>query len=269
MKKIAIIGLGWLGLPLYEFWNQKGVDCCGSTSSHEKTDLLKKRGIHAFFYNSNVVDFTEIRSISASISHLIVCIPPSKTAQDYATELVKIISFFSKTCKIVFTSSTSVYPDLILEAHEEYVFTPQDETKALVQAEITLKKLFWERLCILRFAGLIGPQRHPAKFFAGKTNLPMGNIPVNLVHLLDCIRIIDSVIEQELWGEIFNVCASIHPTKKEYYSKSCEILNLERPTFLEDFSTGKSVSNAKSKKSMGNYIMDDPKDYFEMENVIY
>jgi nucleoside-diphosphate-sugar epimerase len=265
MKNIAIIGLGWFGLPLYKFLTNKGVSCCGSTSSILKLNKLKEDGINAFLFNTEEENFTDMFNFASSISHVVVCIPPSKISTNYANELVKIISIFPESSKIIFTSSTSVYPDSIEIADENYVFSDSDLENPIVEAELLLQKTFYNRLCILRFAGLIGPQRHPAKFFAGKSNLKGGFSPVNLVHLSDCIRMVEKVIDLDLWSTIYNVCASIHPTKMEYYTKSCELLGLQKPFFDKDLIHGKVVLNDKSRIVLGKYIMDDPYSYFTIQ----
>jgi len=65
-----------------------------------------------------------------------------------------------------------------------------DAESALYRSE----QLFHEntnfQTTVIRLAGLIGPGRNPARFFAGKTNIPNGNAPVNLIHLDDCIGFI-------------------------------------------------------------------------------
>ena len=44
-------------------------------------------------------------------------------------------------------------------------------------------------------------------------DVPEGNAPVNLVHLDDCIGVIEALIQQAAWGKLYNVCADDHPRK--------------------------------------------------------
>jgi nucleoside-diphosphate-sugar epimerase len=46
--------------------------------------------------------------------------------------------------------------------------------------------------------------------------------PVNFIHLDDCIGIIASIIRQGEWGEVFNACAPLHPTRGEIYKAAAE-----------------------------------------------
>ena len=52
---------------------------------------------------------------------------------------------------------------------------------------------------ILRLAGLVGPGRHPGRFFAGKS-APDGQHGVNLVHLEDVIGAIELLLQAPKGG---------------------------------------------------------------------
>jgi hypothetical protein len=43
---------------------------------------------------------------------------------------------------------------------------------------------------VLRFGGLIGEDRNPFKFIAGRENMDNPDAPINLIHQADCIGII-------------------------------------------------------------------------------
>jgi NAD dependent epimerase/dehydratase family enzyme len=99
---------------------------------------------------------------------------------------------------------------------------------------------------VIRFGGLIGEDRHPVKFLAGRENLENPEAPINLIHQTDCVGIIETIIEQDCFNEIFNAVAPFHPTRKEYYSQKAQELNLQLPKF-EDAkpSVGKIISSEK------------------------
>ena len=84
---------------------------------------------------------------------------------------------------------------------------------------------------ILRLAGLIGKQRHPVKFLAGKRNLKQGNSPVNLVHLEDCIQAISALLMNPNGLRTYHLCAPVHPTRAEYYTKAAACYDLFTPQF--------------------------------------
>ena len=84
---------------------------------------------------------------------------------------------------------------------------------------------------ILRFCGLFGPDRNPGRFLAGRTLDSSGQVPVNMIHLDDCLAIIVQIIEQNVWGETFNACADQHPSKEEFYGAAARILKFDPPKF--------------------------------------
>ena len=84
---------------------------------------------------------------------------------------------------------------------------------------------------ILRLAGLIGKQRHPVKFLAGKRNLKQGNSLVNLVYLEDCIQAITTLLMNPNGLRTYHLCAPVHPTRAEYYTKAAACYDLFTPQF--------------------------------------
>lgn len=69
----------------------------------------------------------------------------------------------------MFISSTSVYGNLNREITEEDETFPETESgKALVKVEKLLRNEKEINITILRFGGLIGYERNPGNFLAGK-----------------------------------------------------------------------------------------------------
>ncbi|MEP3387761.1 MAG: SDR family NAD(P)-dependent oxidoreductase, partial [Reichenbachiella sp.] len=104
---------------------------------------------------------------------------------------------------------------------------------------------------VIRFGGLYGPDRHPGRFLAGKKKLAGANNPVNMIHLEDCIGVIQTIIEQNHWGEIFNACAPSEETRQSFYEKAAEALDIEAPTFSDESAPFKKVSSEKLIKKTG------------------
>ena len=89
--------------------------------------------------------------------------------------------------RIIFTSSTSVYGAAQGTVKETTPRNPVTNSgRVLEELEDWLHNLPGTSVDILRLAGLVGPGRHPGRFFAGKT-APDGEHGVNLVHLEDVI----------------------------------------------------------------------------------
>jgi nucleoside-diphosphate-sugar epimerase len=231
--KISILGCGWLGLPLGKYLAENGHSVKGSTTSESKTTMLSAVGIEPFLLKfSPQIDGNNINNFLNS-EVLIICIPPraGKYGADFHVQQIESLLEYlpASTIKsIIYTSSTSVYPDLNREVTEEDEII---ENHALIKVENLLKNLS-QNVTILRCGGLMGGERIPAKYFAGKT-INTGKIPVNYVHQEDVIQIITMILEQGFWNETFNVVSPIHPIRKEIYLKNCEELGFQKPIFEE------------------------------------
>jgi nucleoside-diphosphate-sugar epimerase len=229
--KISILGCGWLGLPLGKYLVEKGHFVKGSTTSESKIALLSEVEIEPFLLRlSPQIEGKDIINFLTS-EVLIICIPPraGKYGNDFHIQQIESLLEYlpSSTIKsIIYTSSTSVYPDLNREITEDDEVI---ENHALTKVENLLKNLP-QNVTILRCGGLMGEERIPAKYFAGKT-INTGKIPVNYVHQEDVIQIITMILEIGFWNETFNVVSPEHPKRKEIYLKNCEELGFEKPIF--------------------------------------
>lgn len=249
-KQISILGCGWLGLPLAKFLVEKNFKVNGSTTNPSKLDFLHNKGIKSFLINLNPGLNNAGKFFNAET--LIINIPPPRVdnkVEYHRKQIEAVLNEVKKSAlkNVIFVSSTSVYgnPDKIIT--EESELNPEsDSGKALVEAESLLTSQKNINVTVLRFGGLIGYERNPGKFLAGRKDLKDGTAPVNLIHRDDCISIIYNIIIQNIWGEIFNACMPVHPTKKEFYSAAARKLDLILPQFSEDSaSKGKEIDPKK------------------------
>lgn len=255
--KISILGAGWLGLALGEALVMAGHEVKASTTSEEKLEKIKEKGITPF-----LIDLDEDGPLPAEFFQaelLIITLPPGRRDPDviknYTNRIQQLIQAIRKSpvLHLIYTSSTGVYGDQEGIVTENSPVSPSSpSSKAVYEAERLLGKTE-SSLNILRLAGLIGGSRQPGRFLAGKKELKDGEAPVNLVHRDDCIGIILEIIRQKAWKEIFNVCADTHPSRAVFYTEQAEKLGLEPPDFLEEEKTKpyKVVSNEKVKRLLG------------------
>lgn len=223
LKKIAIIGCGWLGLPLAKKLVSLGYATNGSTTSPEKLNTLKENNIVPFLVQLHLDNKPSALTEFLDVDVLIVNIPPGRSSNSADTYLDKLKYLKSEVLssvvrKIIFVSSTSVYAENnTIHTESSQRLGTEPSSIRLKKAEEIFKDLANIEATIIRMSGLIGPERHPGRFFAGKKNIPNGLAPVNLIHLDDCIGVICKVIEENLWNEVFNGAAPTHPTKMEFY----------------------------------------------------
>jgi nucleoside-diphosphate-sugar epimerase len=256
MKTISILGCGWLGLPLAAFLLKKGFAVKGSVSRLERIELLEQKGIIPWQIQISDTEITgeNLPGFLAS-EILIINFPPARREDIIAYhtgQMKQLIEAINKSSVryVLFISSTSVYPELNKVITEQDSFEPtKGSGKALIAVEQLLSSQTGFKTTILRFAGLIGYDRKPGRFLSGKKNIENG--PVNVIHQDDCILIINEIIEQDVWGEVFNACSDIHPTRKEFYTLAASKIGLTLPEFTEGSASFKIVNSDKIKSRLG------------------
>lgn len=256
---VSILGCGWLGLPLAISLIGKGHSVRGSTRDTEKLSELQSAGIRSFFLDLSPGLICDDPEGFFDADILVINIPPAR--RDDITEFHKkqiesIINAIEKSRieKVIFISSTSVYPELNREVFEDETAEPDKNSgKALKIVENMLLNAPGFRTTVLRLAGLIGYDRNPRNFLKKRRVIHKINTPVNLVHRDDCISVIEEIIKKDIWGEIFNVCCDNHPKRIDFYKKEASLagLELEDPEKTE-YSDFKLVSNKKVKERL-NY----------------
>lgn len=256
--QISILGCGWLGLPLAQSLIEKGFSVNGSTTSPDKIERLNAMGIHPFVISLTAKGIEgDIENFLRGSEIVIIDIPPklrgenSESFTDKVKNLIPYIEAAGST-KVMFASSTSVYADDNSVVTEDTTPLPETESgRQLLEAEDLLANANF-KTTVLRFGGLIGDDRQPVKYLAGKENLENPDGAVNLIHQKDCIGIMMKVIETNSWGEIFNAVAPYHPTREEHYSKQATALGLPAPLFSHGKrSAGKMVDSQKAIKVLG------------------
>jgi nucleoside-diphosphate-sugar epimerase len=258
--KISIIGCGWLGLPLGELLVKKGYQVMGSTTSLEKLELLKSKGIEPY----QIIIDPEVRSNSGldnffKTDVLIINFPPGRRPDAVAyhshqIQSLKELILKNKVARVLFVSSSSVYPDVNREVTEEETLVPTKESgEALRIAESLLFEETSFKTSVIRFGGLFGDDRQPGRFLANKKNVLNAEAPVNLIHLYDCIHLIKEIIDQEAWGEVFNAAADLHPSRKEFYTRAAIVAGLTPPEFSESDEPRFKIINSEKIKKRLNY----------------
>lgn len=253
MKQISILGCGWLGLPLAKQLIQNGYLVKGSTTSVDKLPLLEIAGIIPYKIELSSEEIEgPIAPFLDKSEILIVDIPPKLRSMEKDNFVAKIELLIpeiekSSVSKVVFVSSTSVYADSNEIVTEDSIALPETESgRQLLASESLLKNSNSFKTTLVRFGGLIGQNRHPIHFLAGRKNIENPEAPINLIHLEDCIGIIASIIEQDCWDETFNAVTPFHPSRKEYYTEKAIEMNLDLPEFIVDsISNGKTISSEK------------------------
>lgn len=266
INTISILGCGWLGLPLAKSLIDKGYSVKGSVRDINQLALLKESGIEPYYININPYVIGKDIYNFLSSDALIINFPPKRRdgIESYHKaqfeNLIRELRL-SKVAKVIFVSSTSVYPSLNREVVEEDAVNPE---KASGRALLTVEQMLLDcqsfETVVLRFGGLIGYDRMPGRFLSGRKKLTGGGSPVNLIHQDDCIGVIEKVLQTDVWGEVFNACADTHPKRKDYYIEQAKLSGFDPPEFVEnDEGAYKIINSSKLKRLTGyEFIHPDP-----------
>ena len=235
---ISILGCGWLGLPLARQLVQQGHQIKGSTTSQEKIEVMKSIGIIPYLIKLTEEEPQWVDFLKTDV--LVITIPIKEIKP-----FKYLIKTLASTVKIIYTSSTAVYLPSTEPINEKGALDTQHPLLAIEQVIRNSEN----PSTIIRLAGLFDQRRHPGRWFANKV-LTHPNGPVNLIHLDDCLGIIEKIITHQVWNEIFNACANEHPSRKDFYSRASRALGSPPPQINEQKTSIKIIDNRWIKKKL-------------------
>lgn len=246
MKKVAIVGLGWLGMPLAISLTARGWQVTGSKTTADGVEAARMCGIDSYELRLEPELVCDPDSLDAlmNVDALVITLPARRTGEGetfYLQAMQEIVdsALAYHIPRIIFTSSVSVYGDVQGTVKENTSRNPVTASgRVLKELEDWLHNLPGTQVDILRLAGLVGPGRHPGRFFAGKV-VPDGQHGVNLVHLEDVISAITLLLQAPKGGHIYNICAPSHPTRSTFYPVMSRQLGLAPPHFHDAPGEGK------------------------------
>ena len=250
-QSVALVGCGWFGFALAKQLVHEGYRVTGCKRSVDELSELTTAGIEAYSLQlgSDALSVPDAKALAGlfQTDYLVVNIPPrlKRGNAAYVEELQQLIALTQgwQYQRIVFISTTGVYPAQDKLMTEADAVAESSDSQILLDAEALFQAQ--TNACIVRFAGLVGPKRHPGRFLAGKTDVSGANISVNLVHLDDCVRAVSTIIAATRSGlsvaPIYNLCAPLHPTKSEFYQAAAQFLGLVAPEFNQQSMPSKVI----------------------------
>jgi len=249
MKKISILGTGWLGLEL-ALSLQNSYKIKVSSRTIDKLSFYEELGLMPYLLNENELKYLpEI----LDCDYLFINFPPSKF-ENYLNFLNKIYSQEKITSikKIIFISSTSIYPKDDGIYKEDYDINIPSSQKVFEAEELIKDKTD----VIFRCSGLIGGNRIAGKRLSQK-EVKDSNSKINHVHRDDIINATKFVIEKNING-VFNLCAAIHPTKKELYKQNSIKYDFISPIFLNEYTKKRIIDGDKITEYGFKYTYNNP-----------
>jgi len=248
---VSVAGCGWLGLPLAESLIISGYSVKGSTTSAEKLTTLKNMGIDPYLVHFGALPASEASGL-LDCDVLIIAIPPGSRRAEGADNYREMARYFTAATretnirKIILVSSTAVYPETNSAASESEEARPETAAGVVLkEVEDQFLAIRDKTVVVLRLAGLVGPGRHPGRFFKGKQGIPNGWAPVNVIHRDDVIGIIKKIIEDDQTAGIYNGCSPVHPSKISFYGLAASLAGEPLPGFVEEEGRWKVISGAR------------------------
>lgn len=205
----------------------------------------------------------------SEVDALVVNIPPGMrsghSGTDYAEKIRSLLGHLDKghIRRLVFVSSTGVFGSGQGEVDEDTTPIPtRGAGEVLRAAEEFCMAHFSGSTAVIRPGGLVGGDRQPGRFLAGRTGISGQHHPVNLVHRDDLVALTVAVLFDQSSRTVFHAVAAERPSKSEFYTRAARKLGLDAPHFdPSDVSTGKAILSEKSKNTLGiTFQYDDPFD---------
>ncbi|MDQ7916175.1 NAD(P)-binding domain-containing protein [Mesonia sp. MT50] len=258
-NKIAILGCGWLGFPLAQKLVKEGYDVKGTTTTSGKLEKLEEAGIQSFLISLTEEKVTgNTKDFLSNIETLIIDIPPGLRRNPNEDFVKKMKNFLTEVEKsdvknVVYVSSTSVF-----EGDDTIpVFSESDKPNGSsfkAQQLIAVEGLWQNHAAFLsavvRFGGLVGEDRHPAKYLAGKKNVKNPQAPVNMIAQKDAVELLLQWVKNPVAG-IFHGVYPDHPSREVYYSAKAKEKGLATPHFnTKETSKGKQISSKETSKTL-------------------
>ncbi|MBD3906182.1 NAD(P)-binding domain-containing protein [Chryseobacterium sp. Ch-15] len=230
MKKIGIIGCGWLGTHIAERLSNQ-YEIFATTTTESKIENLQSKGYHPTLVsfpnelNPEVKEWEAAKELDA----IIISVPFSgiRGAQipmnDKRENLLNFLGDFKGQLFLI--SSTGVYPET------EKDFSEDDKPAKEVESESFILDKF-PQANILRLAGLMGDQRLLKNY-----NISNLDQLVNHIHYEDICSIVEKMLDNQSESKVYNVVAPVHPNKEE-------VINAQKDLAFEGTRTtvGRTIS---------------------------
>ncbi len=231
--KVTVFGCGWLGKQIAEEFIKKGHHVYGNYRSEKGRSELLEIGVEPFYYEVTR-KFTDLpETLVSQMDLIIISLPPfdPDVAENYAIGLQNVVLEFEGDVRVIFTSSTGVYPKKDGIFDEDYDFNAGEKLNPLLLAEKGLRAILGDNLLVLRLGGLIGPGRHPIRQLSGKKVISDGSAPLALIDSRDVVALISLLIQENHFGETYNVVFPVEQRKKEYYGLIAKKYRLSPPDY--------------------------------------
>lgn len=233
---IGIIGCGYVGTAVARRWREGGHSIIATTTRSDRREELEQVAQQVVVLQGN--DSEALASMVQNQDVILLSVAASRggdyqeTYLETAKTLVPVLQQSPRVQQVIYTSSSSVYGDHQgAWVDETTPLVPGNQNAwVLAQTEEVLLTAQSDRLkvCILRLAGIYGPDRELLKIFsrfAGTTRPGSGEYWSNWVHLEDIVEAIAFVCLHRCQG-IYNLVNDVPRPMRQLMDRLCEVHNL-------------------------------------------
>ncbi len=256
MPPAFIFGCGYLGMRVARAWLERRRTVYAVTRN--RADELKALGVQPIV--GDVLDPHSLRNLP-EVRTILYAIGLDRKAgrsmrEVYVEGLRNVLSALGSTAKFLYVSSTSVYGQTDGSWVDETSPTePMEESGRIVlEAEHTLRQ-HRPVSVILRFAGIYGPGRILRKASLLKGEPVPGDAErfLNLIHVEDGVRAVLAAEANAIGGENYLIADDTPPTRREFFTRTAEVIGAPIPTFLNDgtVDANRRIRNTKAKSQLG------------------
>ena len=240
---VAILGLGYLGLPLADVLHRRGHPLLAARRSAPPQPV-------PFALQTLDIGHAAAHDWSAWAAYPVwVCLLPPSGSPDYVAALGHWLRQARAlgVRQVVYSSSISVYGAVQGHCDEHTPLAPQtDSARKVVAAEAAFLNSGVANVDVLRLGGLYSDCRHPLFSLQKKPLNGGGAQPVNMLSQQQAVAALLQAIEQPGGVRVRTLVAPQHPPKEQFYRAEAQRLGVAAPTFdpQDQTSDGKIVCSA-------------------------
>ena len=228
---VAIIGCGYIGYEVAQYWQQKkSFIVTATTTTPERVPVLEAVAQRVLVVKGN--DPERLKSVLKNQDAVLLSVG-AKDANTYeetylhtAQTLISVLKQIPSVQQLIYTGSYSVYGDRngawVDEESPIAPANPNGQIMSDTEQVLLSDKNENLRVCILRLGGIYGPGRELVKIFgrvAGKTRPGNGEDTTNWIHL-------DDIVGHHRLEGIYNLVDDAHLTSRELLDRVFEKHNL-------------------------------------------
>ncbi|MEZ6125833.1 MAG: NAD-dependent epimerase/dehydratase family protein [Planctomycetaceae bacterium] len=268
IRSALIAGCGYLGRRVAQVWRSRELNVSVITRSAERAAEFCGQGLNPVVLDLAAPDADWERSPKRLPAADVVlwAVGFDRSAGSHREQIwLNGLQWFIRHLttppkRLIYISSTGVYGDASGESIDESTIpAPVTESgQCCLKAEDLVRREIRQissstQVTILRMAGIYGPNRLLRRIDDLNRRTPLPGNPdhwLNLIHVDDAVRVVDSVAHAVDVPDLINVVSSQTVTRRKYYHLLANLASTPAPVFAE--ATAAPPAATSSRQSSGH-----------------